>query len=155
MELETSIATLKDRLRERNNQKRDLLNELMEARKLVWEYKQEASRAKQSVKHLIVENVGDKTCDEVGIDGEVVDTEQAIRDHLSGANDQSPPRIRTLSPRGDGGGASSKERKLVKSQSSQDLKKVTVGTCASVCHTACWGGGHGERGFFGFGCRGK
>ena len=40
-EHEASIATLKDRLKERNNQKRDLLNELMEARKLIWEYKAE------------------------------------------------------------------------------------------------------------------
>ena len=40
-ELESSVSTLKERLKERNNQKRDLLNELMEARKLIWEYKQE------------------------------------------------------------------------------------------------------------------
>ena len=74
---------MKERLKERNNQKRDLLNELMEARKLIWEYKQEATKAKQGMKALLVSSSsGDSSsstakplselkCGEVGVSSEI------------------------------------------------------------------------------------
>ncbi|CAD7925132.1 unnamed protein product [Amoebophrya sp. A25] len=153
-ELETSIATLKDRLKERNMQKRDLLSELMEARKLVWEYKQEATKAKQGIRALL--SSSDKTCEELGIDIEIPDSDAPPGAAENGGNgggrsmdmmDHSPmgrpPAGRrsmggTLSPRGLGGGPSPSvggNRKgslgggggaMTKSKSTSELANVAV-----------------------------
>jgi DNA repair exonuclease SbcCD ATPase subunit len=52
--LET-IEELKERLRDRDSRKRQMLKELKEARQQVFDYKQEAEQAKQQVKQLIID----------------------------------------------------------------------------------------------------
>eukprot|EP00392_Amoebophrya_sp_AT5.2_P000035 g35.t1 len=133
-ELETSIATLKERLKERNAQKRDLLNELMEARKLVWEYKQEATKAKQGIKALL-QDCG-KSCADVGVTTDIPDMDAPPEGDSQEKGEKAPARPQhamTLSPRGAGGaaggaagGPGGSSFSLPKSKSMTDLASTTV-----------------------------
>ncbi|CAD7928817.1 unnamed protein product [Amoebophrya sp. A120] len=124
-ELETSVATLKERLKERNAQKRDLLNELMEARKLVWEYKQEATKAKLGIKHLL-QDCG-KSCADVGLSIEIPDMDAPPEQ----PQEEPPAReSRTLSPRGSSGKSgpsnSGPSGGMTKSKSTSELASMTI-----------------------------
>ena len=56
--------------------KRDLLNELMEARQLVWEYKTEASKVKQTLKKAVLEGAG--TADVADVVGVVIKEKHVV-----------------------------------------------------------------------------
>jgi len=119
-ELLATISTLKEKLREREQQKRDALSDLMEARKTAWEWKLDSQKAQARLREALQKNT--ELCDPASFQD---DDDDFVRKPLPQSLDlaiHSPQKRRASTP------APSKVHDYLQLQEDQ-IRKLTSELC--------------------------
>jgi len=119
-ELLATISTLKEKLREREQQKRDALGDLMEARKTAWEWKLDSQKAQARLREALQKNT--ELCDPASFQD---DDDDFVRKPLPQSLDlaiHSPQKRRASTP------APSKVHDYLQLQEDQ-IRKLTSELC--------------------------